>query len=623
MHKFAETEYKWCPQCAGNIRESATYCRFCHKPLSNRLMQRVSIPPFVIVRSISEWLPNFSEVKAKLPPEFLHRIEMAASEKPAVQVGESMEEMRRHPGGESLCVHEAPDSNVYALLMDLLLALHSKGESIVDVCDQPQMKLLEITPQEVLAEFELRQSEMEKGHQCIYCQEFIIGDDECRFCGGTLECKPKAVEHSWYKPVDPILLREVILYEAGWRFINQEEAIPAEILEVNSITQKDVDRQALSISCGESELPMARFTRRMIDLKLSSYFTPEHITINDLADLGAALDRKNEDRSDESLIVLEHALRRTEGNDAMMQERSNVLSKLASHYLQKKDDPKYELYNSMAHECSKFGMTAEMQAMMDKSHESLKNIFKNEKKLETDPEKRLASLDTDFGMGLDGMDEMLAQLEGTLPGLGELFSGLQSSMEATMKSTRLTLEAQVAENSGDLATAEAKYREALSINEKDDLTGSMTKLSTMCSLAKVKQLQGDNDAAESLLKEALFLASELVEAQPLLGGGSLYPALTSYACFLRDVGRFAESEEKFQRALQAEEESSSAWLKEYGGSTGDYCAQRADIKEKYAQLLRAMKRDDEAEKLEAEIVSLKKEAEERQAELQARRAKFQ
>jgi len=621
MLNFADTEYKWCTQCAGNIRLKATYCRFCHKPIENRLMKRIALPSFVTVRSIKEWLPSFAAVKAKLPADFLMRLEQAESETPKDQIGESMEAQRLREGGESLCLHEPPEANVTAVLMDLLLAVYSNGESIADICDQPQIKLLEITPQEVIAEYELRLQEFEKGFRCTHCQEYIFDNGEdCRFCQGTRDRAPRPIERNWEKPVDPLLLKDVILYEAAWRTIMEEEAIPQEILSINAVSQSDLDREILRLRAGDVELPVPRFTKRMVELNLKSYWTPEQIALSAIGDLGSALGSRTENRSQEALIVLEHALRRTEGDDELMSQRSAILSKLSTYYLARKDDAKYQLYNSMSHECSKFGMSEEMKAMMDKSHESMKGMLKSDTNFETDPAKRLASLNADFGLNMSGMDDMFAQIEETLPGMGEFFASLQSGLEATMKNTRLVLEAQVAENNGDLATAESKYREALANNNEDGLTGTLTRITTITALGQIKHKQGDNAEGEALLKESMVLAMEYAEAEPSLGNTSLFPALTAYACFLRDVGRHAEAEQKFQQALQVEDESSAKFIKDYGGSAGDYSCQNADIKEKYAQLLRVMNREDEAQKLEDEVVVLRKEGAERQAELEQRRS---
>lgn len=620
MYTFADTEYKWCPQCAGNIRQQATHCRFCRKPIENRLMKKVVLQPFVTVRTITEWLPNFTELKDKLPMEFRTRLEQAEAEAPKIKIGTPLAEQRLEPGLANLCPHDPPEPNIIAILTDMLLSLYANDESVALVCDCPQMKLLEITPQEIAAEHELRKEEMKQGHRCSYCKEFIFANsDECRFCEGTEDKAPVAVERTFEKTVDPLFLKDVILYEAAWRILNEENSLSQEILAANSCSQSDVDEEVLRQRGGNSEPPIPRFTRRMVKLNLFSYWTPEQISLMALADLGSALDSKKEDRSDEALIVFEHALRRTEGKEELMSQRSSILTGLSTYYVRKKDDAKYQLFNSMAHECSKFGMTDEMKAIMDKSHERIKNTWSG--KLEPDPEKRLASLDTDYGMNLEGMDEMLAQLEETLPGMGELFTSLQSGMEETMKTTRLIIEAQVADKNGNLAEAEAKYKEALENTNEDRLTGMTSKISILCSLGEVKQKQGDSATAESLLTEALEIAKEYAEAEPALGKASLFPTLTSHACLLKEAGRYEESEQQFQTALQVEEESTSRFIEAYGGERGDYSAQKADIKEKYAQLLRAMKRDEDAAKLDAEVAQLRKEAEERQAEIQARHSR--
>ena len=620
MLNFADSEYKWCPQCAGNIRLKATHCRFCHKPIENRLMKKVALPSFVAVRSIKEWLPNFADVKAKLPAEFLSRLEQAESEIPEAQVPESIKNQLQ-PSVEIDCPHEPPAANIQAVLMDLLLSIHSSGAPIAEICEQPQLRLLEITPPEVVAEYELRMEEMDKGHRCTYCQEFILADgDECCFCQGTDQTPPKPIENTWEKPVDPLLLKDVILYEAARRASLEEEAIPQDILAASSISQDDVDREILRLRTGEAELPMPRFTKRMVELKLKCFWSPEQNALSAIADLGSALDSRKVNRSAEALVVLEHALRRTEGDDELMSQRSTVLSKLSTHYLAKKDDSKYELYSAMSHECGKFGMSDEMKTMMDKSHESMKNMFRGDSHFDTDPEKRLASLDNDFGLNLSGMGDMLAQIEETLPGMGEMLSSLQSGLAETMKNTRLILEAQVAEKNGDLITAEAKYRQSLANNNEDRLTGHLSKISSMTALGQIKHKQGENEESESLLKEAMAIALEYAEAVPTIGKASLYPVLNVYACFLRDVGRHEESEQEFQKALQLEAEVSSTYLSEYGGSPGDYSGQRADIKESYAQLLRAMKREEDAHKLDSEVAVLRKEAADRQIEIEQRRA---
>lgn len=619
MYTFAETEYQWCPQCGGNIRQQATYCRYCRKKIENRLNRRVSRPPFVNLRNLKEWLPNLADLRKSCAAEFCGRMERAEAEAPTpVEDPPGL-----FPDREHLCPHEPPEQEVTGLLHDILLSLYENGAPVADICDEPRLKLLEITPQEIAAEHELRKDEMQKGHRCRHCQEFIMANnEECRFCEGSeVKTPPQKISTFLEKEIDASLLKDVILYESAWRSLNEEDAFPQEILDVNACKQEQVEQEILRQRAGSFELPTPRFCRRMVELNLVSYWSPEQLCVMALADLGSALDTKKAGRSDEALIVYEHAMRRTEGKDELMQERGNVLTKLSTMYLRKDDDARYKLYSSMANECHKFGMSDDMKAMMDKSHENMQNIFKGTDLLNMDAEQRLASLDEELN-STSMMSDLFAGMEETIPGLGEMFASLSSGLEQMMQSTRLSLEAEVAQKNGDLELAESKYIEALSKTDEDRISGVSIKISILCSLGELKHLQGDDGKSESLLKEAFECATEYAEAEPSIGNSSLLPVLVSLASFMKDVGRHEESEQHFKSALKLQRDTASEYIEKYSGNAADYCGQEADIKEKYAELLRVLKRDEEAAQLEAETNELKKAAETRQAELKARRAKL-
>jgi tetratricopeptide (TPR) repeat protein len=238
-----------------------------------------------------------------------------------------------------------------------------------------------------------------------------------------------------------------------------------------------------------------------------------------------------------------------------------------------------------------------------------------------DAEQRLASLDEELN-STSMMSDLFASMEETIPGLGEMFASLSSGLEQMMQSTRLSLEAEVAQKNGDLELAESKYIEALSKTDEDRISGVSIKISILCSLGELKHLQGDDGKSESLLKEAFECATEYAEAEPSIGNSSLLPVLVSLASFMKDVGRHEESEQHFKSALKLQRDTASEYIEKYSGNAADYCGQEADIKEKYAELLRVLKRDEEAAQLEAETNELKKAAETRQAELKARRAKL-
>lgn len=621
MYTFAEADYKWCPQCAGNIRVQATRCRYCHKPIENRLLKDSGLPPFVIVRDAVEWLPTFTELREKCPAGFRERMNKAASEAPT-PISSPMFEQGLPPK-EIRCLSEPPHPELVGLLFDVLLCLYESGESLSEICQEPRLKLIEITPQEIVAEHELRKEEMQKGHKCRYCQEYLMTEnEECRFCGGSEGKAPAVVDHFFEKEPDLQLLKDVILYEAAWRKLNDADAVPQEITDKNACTPKDIENEILRQQADQHVMPMPRFTRRMVELGLASFYTPEQMCLQAFCELGRALDSQKTNRADEALIVYDHALRRTEGLDELMHDRGRVLSGMATYYLREKDDAKYKLYNKMSQECEKFGMTDAMKDFMDKSQASLENMFKGE--VETDPEKILANLDTHLEPSSRGMmGELLDNMGETIPGLGEMFANLTAGLDETKKTSRLVLEAAVAKKNGNLDEASSKYTEALERTEKfNRISGPNQRISILCSLAEIKQKQGDEPAAESLLKDALAAAEEYVEATPSLGKSSLWNALVSYADFLKNAGRFEEAEQNYQLALTVHEECTDSFLERHGCQRSDFSGTLAHIKERYAQLLRVTKRDSEAEKIEAEAVGHKQEAEDRQTEIKARRERL-
>ncbi|HND08740.1 MAG TPA: hypothetical protein PL012_23850, partial [Candidatus Obscuribacter sp.] len=155
-YAFSESEYKWCPQCGGNIRREAYYCRYCHKPIENRLLKQVAVPPYTAIERASEWLPQLPAVKDKCHQDFTIRLGQTRPSTMAETLS-GLVAAESNSGEQTLCPHALPEPQTAGLLMDILLSCYEQGENLPQVCEEPRLKLLELAPQEVVAEDELRE----------------------------------------------------------------------------------------------------------------------------------------------------------------------------------------------------------------------------------------------------------------------------------------------------------------------------------------------------------------------------------------------------------------------------------------------------------------------------------
>ncbi|MBZ0188772.1 MAG: hypothetical protein K8F91_21190, partial [Candidatus Obscuribacterales bacterium] len=170
MFGFSESEYKWCPQCAGNIRKQANYCRFCKKAINNKLLKDPVVPAVFAIDAVSQWLPDFNSLTDKISLDLKGRFEKADIDTPAPTIGVPSHidpiEYRQQNRESEVCPPEPPEAHVAGLIYDILLSIFSGGENLTEICQHPRLKLLEVTPQEVVAEYELRKQEIDKGYQC-------------------------------------------------------------------------------------------------------------------------------------------------------------------------------------------------------------------------------------------------------------------------------------------------------------------------------------------------------------------------------------------------------------------------------------------------------------------------
>ncbi len=521
MFTFPATDYKWCSQCAGNIRVDASYCRFCKKPLKNKLLQDGGFKPFMTIDAVSQWMPQFNTVITKISDDLRIRFEQADIDDPAPEFGVpdglTPQEYRIQNREGQSCLIGLPEPQELGLIYDMLLSLYAKGEPIREICDHPHFQLLEVTPQEVIAESELRKEEMAKNHKCVFCAEYIFpADDECRFCEGSVGKPPKSTDSFLEKSVDKQLLKDVILYETAQRIISDTTPMPKEILEANGISQDNVEQEILRLRGSSALPPLTRFCRRMQELGINKegFFTPDTLTISELVDLGSALDSKKNSRYDEALIVYEHALKRTEGDEERIHERGRILDYISFYYQRQEDYAQYKKYHDLAKECNEFGLPDDMKALMEMSDLESLDMLSDDDAFDEDPEKRLANLNKRTGQSAELMEKMITDASNAAPGLGEAFAAMGSAFDHRIEETRKTLEAEVAKKKGDYAEAEKKYAEALQFCGSG--IGSSSRSTILVSLAEIKHLQGDDTTAEATFSEALSSAIEYAEIMPLM-----------------------------------------------------------------------------------------------------------
>lgn len=622
MFTFSESDYKWCPQCAGSIRKDAKYCRFCRKPITNKLMKEVVFNPVMTIDSSSQWLPGFNNLVTKISSALRNRFELADIDFPpgaiGIPDGISPMEYRIQNRETQGCPHEPPEPHELGLIYDMLLSMQENGESLVELCDHPHLRLLELTPQEVTAEGELRKEEFEKNNPCLYCAEYIFPEDEeCRFCGGTAEKPPRAHNRFENRQVDKQFLKDILVYESAVRTIAGTTSIAQEILDANGITKDTIEQEILRQRGSSAPLPMPRFYKRMSELNLTSIFSPESLSISSMVDLGSALDTKKVGRADEALIVYEHGIQRTEGKDDLMHERGRILEYLGLLYQRREDYVQYKKYHEMARECQMFGMPDDLKALMAGS--DLANIQMLTDDFDDDPEKRLASLNQMVGDTSDLISKFVSHANETLPGLGDAMTAVGNVTDRHIQSSRLMLEAAIARNKGDFDEAERKYAEVLSLCG-DSWRGTSDKSATLIALAEVKHLQGDNTTAEATLDEAMKCALDFAEAMPDFGDTFVWRCHLAFACFQRDTGKYVESEESFEKAVKMQQASVDEMMQRYGGEVEQYSSESFGIREQYAKLLRVLNRTEEADKMECEAERLKCEADQWNAKVKLHRA---
>ena len=638
MFTFSDHDYKWCVECCGNIRKDAFSCKFCHKPVGSKLLQ-AKLPQNVggFITSAARQLPGFDDILQSIPREFKKRIDDADEKSPPPYIGLSPGvdpgENRHRERNSNICPPNPPNAIVSGLVWDILISLHAQGLSLTKICSDPRLQLIELSPGEISAEYEQRVHEINGGHKCKHCAEFVRSDDEvCRFCGGTAQNPPKPINAMLVltediSRFDPTLLRNILIWEAAKRRIDEAPSLEQEVLNKNRITDDEVNRQILTLRQNPDQMPRSRWRQRMFDLGISpgyldagQEFDLDYFMLEDIAMLGRALTpdftiNENAD-AQQALIVFDHALNRWQNNRFYAQQKYLLLSGKAMVYLHLNEDENYQRFKREGDEALLEMIPEEMRRSLQESmNEPKMPLLDGLDKM--DPEQRLQSLENVEKDFIEGQTERLDRMNALIPGLGEVFQGIGAASNRMLQVSKYALKAQSALEKSDPDSACKEYESAI-VLLGTDVHDVSRRAELLLQLANAQLVKGDKESAEDSFRRAFADAADVLEAD--LDPNPSSQAHHKYACFLRDNGTYSSAEEHFLKAFSFYSQSRERLI-DKGWLPADSPRDSWRMKEDYAKLLHSMARYDEAKVVAAESAVLKEHEEEEERQHKLKRSK--
>ena len=641
MFTFSEAEYKWCVECQGNIRKDAYYCKFCRKPVGSKILA-AKTPQNVsgLITDAAQWLPNFGDMLEALPAPFRARIDEVDASGPLPSIGlkpgVSPIESRTNTRNSSTCAPAPPSKAALSLVLDILISLQAEERTLSTICSDPRLQLLELSVGEILAEYELRVSEKQGGHKCTHCAEFILNDGEqCRFCTGTKDELPQASNENIMMEIscfDPTLLRSILVWEAATRRLGDEPPLAAEIISAHDITDEEIDLHILKLRQNPKFLPLSRWREHMQQLGISpGYYEEdqlmrsgwdfEYFTMADITSLARALtpsflNRQPTANAQEALIVVEHGLMRWQSNRYFITEKHQLVSAKSMVYLSLNDDDNFKKYKKEADELLMESLPEGYQDMIET------DLERKPINLDADPEKRLKDLEERASELLKKRSENAERMDKFMPGLADSFKAIGDRANSVFEIGRHTLKAQAALKHSDFETACTEFETAISLGGTESTMDISSRCGLLVQLADAQFKKGDIKSAKETFQRALTDADDLTEAKSDINPSSV--AHHKYAAFLRDTGCHAEAEDYFKRAFQEHSEQISGYIAK-GYMKPDHSKVSWQMKEDFAKLLRAMGRNNEAERTEAESKELRekelREKELKEKEVKAKEAK--
>lgn len=615
VFEFSETTHKWCPQCAGNIRKTAEWCRFCLRNVSSKFRSSELFPPLHLVASVMPWLLGHDELTMNVSTGFRERFQRMHDEtvEQFRETAPNYDEIRRQKRIDYPCPDEPPEAEAFGLLQDILLSMHDCGEDMQKVCSKPRLMLLDITPQLIADEALLRRQEEGNGNVCKFCQEFVFPEDVCRFCksNGVEPTVSPPLMVGFVKPPDLGFLSAIILWEAAKRQRQSISRIDDALLDRYCINPEDIEAEVRRQIENPDAVPMSRWRGRVRDLNITTMRSFGDSHIEDILKLASSCDWAQ--KYDETVIVYHHGLSLVGDDPSMRLCKQRLLEGLGNHYLLVNDNENHLKYSGMASALMSSMLTGKSKERYEESREQTQMVLGSfAKRMKMSPEERLKEVEQQIQKLEEEHSHQQGQPEDEEFSASSVLRKIASAsqcfvlekLKEAAQSLRRQIEIDSAMNAGDHDRAAQLYQQEISscgsgVNDLD------VRSSLYCSLAEVQRLSGKFEEADESHRKAISVAEELIELREGREYSPISRASHSYAKFLIEMKRFDESHFYLTRALEMEEQSVRRSDIEFGKANPSVSQHEAAIRETFAVLMSQTGRQAEADRLLAEAAEIR------------------
>jgi len=279
------------------------------------------------IRELRAWIVDLDNLIEQLPDSSFKAllqegVDLELQDLVSQKICNSLEHAKkfRHSSVSMRDLCKPPREAVYALILEMLTTLTRIDPKWKQVCEQPRLRILEITPATIDNEIALRkleQRERKSSRICPFCLEFnLYNAANCRFCSSDFLEPPKRSKVSKSLKArtdfDPIFLREVIMHIGVTEAMldpRKTKSFQA-IFEANNISKKDIANGVRQRQYAASEKvveiqPLTAWKKRLYAENLMDsmwiYFLAEDLI--DLAKNSASLKRYAE-----AELVLKYAI---------------------------------------------------------------------------------------------------------------------------------------------------------------------------------------------------------------------------------------------------------------------------------------------------------------------------